>query len=86
MTLPLSSSDPTFRIYLSLAQIPILRTRVRARMQNELFERGIITPQEFEAQVRARSIESQASEGLIDPLVKNRKRSGRPARIACALT
>ncbi|MBN1667308.1 MAG: PEP/pyruvate-binding domain-containing protein [Anaerolineales bacterium] len=67
MTLPNSSSDPALRIYLALAQYPILRTRIRARMRRELFERGLISPKDFEAEVRDQAIRSQAREGLHDP-------------------
>ncbi|MFC1936277.1 hypothetical protein ACFLYP_01275 [Chloroflexota bacterium] len=35
MTLPSSFADPTFRIYLTLIQYPILRARIRARMREE---------------------------------------------------
>ena len=67
MTLPLASYDPAFRIYLALAQYPILRPYLRERMRQELFERGMITFQEFEAQVRQYAIRSQSLEGLSDP-------------------
>jgi len=40
---------------------------MRARMRRELFERGVISPQRFETEVRDRSIESQAREGLHNP-------------------
>lgn len=40
---------------------------MRARMRRELFERGVISPQRFESEVRDRSIESQAREGLHNP-------------------
>lgn len=68
MTLPNPSTDRALRIYLALAQYPILRTRIRARMRRELFERGIIAPKVFEAEVRQKAIQSQAREGLHDPL------------------
>ena len=68
MTLPNPSTDRALRIYLSLAQYPILRTRIRGRMRRELFERGILSPKDFEAEVRQKAIESQAREGLHDPL------------------
>ncbi len=67
MTLPSVTSDRVLSIYLALAQYPILRTHIRARMRRELFERGIITPQAFEAEVRQKAIESQAREGLHNP-------------------
>ena len=64
MTLPPSFADPAFRIYLTLVQYPILRVRIRNRMQEELFKRGIISPSEFNQQVREQSIESQLREGI----------------------
>lgn len=67
MTLPISSSDPTFRIYLALSQYPVLRTRIRVRMMREMLERGVITEKEFEEQVRQIAIQSQEREGLTDP-------------------
>ena len=36
-------------------------------MRRELFERGVISPQNFESEVRDRAIESQAREGLHNP-------------------
>ncbi|MFN2195976.1 MAG: PEP/pyruvate-binding domain-containing protein [Anaerolineales bacterium] len=67
MTLPPASTDRVLNIYLTLAQYPVLSTRIRARMRRELFERGVITPQAFEAEVREQAIRSQAREGLHDP-------------------
>ncbi len=68
MTLPQNATDPLWRIYITLARYPILRTRMRARMRQELFRRGIITPKEFEARVREEAIRSQYAEGLQDPV------------------
>ena len=70
MTLPPASSDRTLNIYLSLAQYPILSSQIRARMRRELFKRGVITPQAFEAEVREKAIRSQAMEGLHDPFAE----------------
>jgi hypothetical protein len=36
-------------------------------MRKELFERGVISPQQFEKEIRDRAIESQAREGLHNP-------------------
>ena len=47
MTLPSVNVEKTLRIYLALAQYPILRTQIRARMRRELFERGVIYPAGF---------------------------------------
>ncbi len=60
----LSSTDPLWQIYTTLVQYPILRTRIRARMRKALFERGVISPQEFEALVREHAIRSQQREGV----------------------
>lgn len=70
MTLPTISSDRVLNVYLTLAQYPILRTRIRSRMRRELFERGMINPQVFEAEVREQAIRSQAREGLHDPFAQ----------------
>ena len=67
MTFPAASTDRVLRIYSALAQYPILRVRMRTRMRREMFERGVITPQQFETEVRERAIESQAREGLHNP-------------------
>jgi hypothetical protein len=67
MTLPPAASDRTLHIYLSLAQYPVLSTKIRARMRRELFSRGVISPQAFEIEVREKAIRSQALEGLHDP-------------------
>ena len=70
MTLPPPSADRTLNIYLSLAQYPILQTKIRARMRRELFKRGVISPQNFEAEVRKKSVRSQAKEGLHNPFME----------------
>jgi hypothetical protein len=61
------SSDHILDIYLTLRQYPILRNRIRARMRRELFERGIVTPEVFEADVREKAVQSQRREGLHNP-------------------
>jgi hypothetical protein len=61
------SSSHILDIYLTLRQYPILRDRIRARMRRELFNRGIITPEAFEADVREKAIKSQSREGLHNP-------------------
>jgi hypothetical protein len=67
MTLPSITSDRALRIYLALIQYPILSTQIRANMRRELFARGIISQQAFEAEVREQAIRSQAREALQDP-------------------
>ncbi|MBG7609542.1 MAG: PEP/pyruvate-binding domain-containing protein [Anaerolineae bacterium] len=68
MILPNPTANRAQRIYLALAQYPISRTRIRAKMRRELFARGIITPNDFDDDVRKKAEESQAREGLNDPL------------------
>jgi len=68
MTLPLASIDPAYRIYLTLAQYPTLRRRIRTGMRNELFRRGIIPSEVFEEMVRQQAIDSQQREGLLDAI------------------
>jgi hypothetical protein len=67
MTTPLPSSDNVLNIYLTLSQYPILGHRIRSRMRHELFKRGIISQDDFEAEARQKAIESQAREGLQNP-------------------
>ena len=67
MTFPAPATDRLLNLYLALGQYPILSGRIRARMRRELFDRGIITPQNFEAQARDTAIQSQHREGLTDP-------------------
>jgi Pyruvate phosphate dikinase, AMP/ATP-binding domain len=67
MTLPSVTTDKALRIYLALIQYPILSTQIRAHMRRELFARGIISQQAFEAEVREQAIRSQAREALQDP-------------------
>jgi hypothetical protein len=54
-------------IYLELAQYPILARRIRALMRQDLFSKGFITVDAFEAEVKAKAIHSQRLEGMSDP-------------------
>jgi hypothetical protein len=58
------------QLYLEISQYPILASRIRERMRQELFSRGVITQERFEAEVREKAILSQQREGLSDPLVQ----------------
>ncbi len=60
-------SDQLLSIILTLGQYPILNSRIRARMRKELFERGIISQPDLEAEVRREAIRSQSQEGLSNP-------------------
>jgi hypothetical protein len=57
-------------VYLKLSEYPILARQIREQMREELFSRGIITPEQFQAEVRAKAITSQQKEGLSDPFVQ----------------
>ena len=65
--LSIRTPTPTIGIYIRLAQFPILADRVRDRMRQELFQRGIIPAEEFEREVRELALLSQRREGLGDP-------------------
>ena len=67
MPTPTPSSDLVSRIHLTLLEYPILKTRIRARMRKELFERGIIQKERFESEARKKALQSQEREGLSDP-------------------
>lgn len=54
-------------IYLELSQYPVLASRVREHMRQELFKRGVIAPEAFEAEVQEKAVQSQKREGLSDP-------------------
>jgi len=62
-----NTSDKLLNTTLALAQYPILATRIRVRMREELFKRLIITPKEFESRVRDNAIRSQELEGINNP-------------------
>jgi hypothetical protein len=57
-------------VYLELTRYPILAERIRERMRHELFQRGVISREVFENEVREKARESQAREGLTDPLAQ----------------
>lgn len=67
MTLPSISVEKTQRIYLALAQYPILSGHIRHRMRRAIFEHGIISQHDFETEVRQQAIESQRREAIHDP-------------------
>lgn len=63
----LHSKTFTIDIYLHLSQFPILAEKIRARMRDELFSRGIISREVFDREVKQKAMESQWREGLHDP-------------------
>jgi hypothetical protein len=64
---PLRSKTSTIDIYIKLAQYPVLAEKIRARMRDEIFRRGVISREDFEVEVRQKAIESQKREGVFDP-------------------
>mgnify|MGYP001080718807 CR=1 FL=1 len=56
------------RIYLELRQYPILARRIREKMLEELFSRGVIEPEPFAAEVEEKAVQSQTREGITNPL------------------
>ena len=68
---PLPNKAPRVQaLYLELSQYPILAPTIRARMRNELFTRGVVTRQAFEAEVIDKARHSQQLEGLVDPIAQ----------------
>ncbi len=63
-----NSADRLMSITLALGQYPILGSRIRNGMRDELFKRGVIEKHDFEAQVRQQAIFSQEREGLRNPV------------------
>lgn len=72
MAFPNFSLDNVLKIFLALNQYPILSGKIRSRMRRELFARGIITKDAFDAEARRKAIESQVREGLHDPFAEER--------------
>ena len=67
-TAPLTRTiTPTIDIYIRLARYPVLADKIRMRMRQELFRRGVIDEKTFEARVREKAMESQVRERLTDP-------------------
>jgi hypothetical protein len=53
-------------VYLKLSEYPILAHKIRERMRQELFARGVIAPEQFEQEVEAKAILTQEKEGIFD--------------------
>jgi hypothetical protein len=60
-------SDRVLSIYLTLTEYPILSARIRHIMRKQLFARGVISREDFDAEARQKAIQSQFREGLHDP-------------------
>jgi hypothetical protein len=63
-------SSKILEIYLLIAQYPMLASNIRRRMREELFRRGIITPQRFDAEVKEKAVQSQQREGIYNGLLE----------------
>jgi hypothetical protein len=61
-------TSKVLNLYLLIAQYPMLGKRIRERMREELFQRGIISKERFEREVTEHAVQSQVREGLTDPL------------------
>jgi hypothetical protein len=61
-------SSKILEIYLLIAQYPMLASDIRRRMREELFRRGIITPQRFDVEVKEKAVQSQQREGIYNGL------------------
>jgi hypothetical protein len=68
-----NSSERLLSVMLALGQYPILAPRIRARMREELFSRGIIDAVSFEAQVRDEAVQTQHVEGIENPYAEEPK-------------
>lgn len=62
-SIPPESSN-ILEISLLIAQYPILASRIRSEMRQELFRRGIIEPERFKQEVTEKAVLSQQREGL----------------------
>ncbi len=68
---PRSGAIPqVLALYLQISQYPILAHRIRNRMREELFARGVITRAMFKEEVKEKAIVSQRREGLRDPFAQ----------------
>ena len=67
MPAELTDLPAVLQLYLEITQYPILAARIRRKMRQELFARGVIQHDVFESEVREKAIQSQRREGLIDP-------------------
>ncbi len=63
-----NSTDRLMSINLAMGQYPILSDRIRSKMRQELYRRGIIAQVDLESEVREKAIQSQDREGVNNPL------------------
>jgi hypothetical protein len=60
------TNERLLNIYLTLVQYPIMSSRIRARMRERIFEKNVLSFQEFEARVRESAMQSKKREGLLE--------------------
>ncbi|MBI1881288.1 MAG: PEP/pyruvate-binding domain-containing protein [Chloroflexi bacterium] len=82
MAIPTILSSKILDLTLTLSNYPILAKKIRTKMRQELFVKGIITPTMLEDEVERKAIDTQQREGLTDPLTQEaeeiwQKRLGR---------
>ncbi len=70
MSFDIHRMPKVMEVYLKLSEYPILARRIRERMRQELFARGIITPEQFEEEVRSKAVLTQRKEGLTEPYIQ----------------
>lgn len=61
------TSSKILNLTLTLSNYPILAKKIRARMRQELFVKGIIDPNVLEEEVQKKAAATQRAEGLTDP-------------------
>ncbi|MCK4831955.1 MAG: PEP/pyruvate-binding domain-containing protein [Anaerolineales bacterium] len=71
MTFDMRRLPKVLEVFLELQQYPILSRSIRDQMRQELFARGVITLERFEAEIEQKAIESQRREGITDPLYED---------------
>lgn len=64
------SLPKVLQLYLEISQYPILAKRIRQRMREEMFTRGVLSSHIFDEEVREKAVLSQQREGMSNPLVE----------------
>ncbi len=67
MSFDANDMPKVLQLYLEISQYPILARRIRQRMREEIFSRGVVSQPVFEQEVRDKAIRSQEREGLVNP-------------------
>ncbi len=66
----LRATTPAIDIYVKLSSYPILRDKIRTRMRQELFQRGILDETTFEQEIKDKATDSQQREGVFNPFLE----------------